>query len=187
MGKIVGVGRARGAERGSDHRARRRLTGRVLLRVPGLPNGAIIESTRAGVSAAPAHEEERERMSGLSLNLGENEMRAIVAEAIVAKLDEAARRDLIQQAVAKMLVPERQGYGSRATEQSWLHMAFENAVRNLTYEVAREYIESHPEVRQQIEDALGAALVKLTQGNRSIRAAVAESVASALESKLNDD
>lgn len=125
-------------------------------------------------------------MSGLSLNLGEEQMRAIVAEAIVAKLDDAARKQLIEDAVGKVLTPEKQGYGYGAKEQSPLEVAFQQAVRRLTFEVAEEYIASHPEIRQRIEEALGAALVKLTQQDYGIRDAIASAVSSALEKKLSE-
>lgn len=122
-------------------------------------------------------------MSGLSLNLGEDQMRAIVAEAIVSKLDDDARKSLIQQAVEKLLTPE-QTWQSHGRKQSPLEVAFESAVRSLTFDVAREYIASHPEIKEQIENVLGAALVKLTQQDGRVRDTVAAAVASALESKL---
>jgi len=120
------------------------------------------------------------------LNLNEGDLRTIVAEAIVAKLDEKSRVDLIQKAVAEMLTPKPRGYGNNPPE-SPLETAFKGAVHSMTVEVTRQYIEAHPEVKAQIEGVMIEGLQKLLQNRYEFRAAISSAVAAALEKEFRRD
>ncbi len=120
------------------------------------------------------------------LNLNEGEIRTIVAEAIVAKLDEKSRVNLIQSAVTEMLTPKQQGYSSQRQE-SPLETAFKGAVHAMTIEVTRQYIADHPEVKAQIEMVMIEGLQELLQNRYEFRKAISSAVAAALEKEFSKD
>lgn len=122
----------------------------------------------------------------MDLKIDSEAMRTVVAEAIVAKLDEQSRVDLIQQAVAKMLTPPKQQYGSSPTK-SPLEAAFEGAVLNLTVDVTKQYIEDHPEIKDKIRSVMIEGLEKLLNDRYEFRRAISEAVASALKREFSRD
>jgi hypothetical protein len=120
----------------------------------------------------------------MDLKIDSETMRTVVAEAIVAKLDEQSRVDLIQKAVAKMLTPEQRGYSSSPTK-SPLEEAFAGAVRQLTVDVTKEYIENHPEIKVQIRSVMVEGIEKLLKSRYEFRNAIASAVATTLEREFS--
>ena len=86
----------------------------------------------------------------VEINIDDDKMKGIVAEAVLQTLDAESRASLIKAAILHLLTPLAQGAYGRASP---LQEAFNRAVSSVAHDMARELVEK--------DDALMAQITKL--------------------------
>lgn len=93
----------------------------------------------------------------VQIKLGDEEMKEVIAEALLKELGTEQRDQIIATAIRE-LITIRNEYGSKISP---LQKAFNNAVEYMAETIAREQISQNAEIKQQIEALLAAAAAKL--------------------------
>jgi hypothetical protein len=97
----------------------------------------------------------------VNLSIDAEAMKNIVAETILAKFSPAQREDLLKQAVAFILTPDKTGssYSNRSYGKSPFDLALEQGAYTACCEIIREEFKK-PEMRAMLTKPLVAALQK---------------------------
>jgi len=88
----------------------------------------------------------------IKIELGDLDLEATLAAAIMHKLDDVKKDQLIETALEYILSPGRHG------EKSPLDEAFQMAVRKMTHEVVGKYISEDDRIKDVIRDAFDKVL-----------------------------
>lgn len=124
--------------------------------------------------------------ANLKLNLSADQVRDLVAEAIMARLDDTTRDGLIEQAIRHILAPVDTSYGSRV-KRSPLEEAFQSAVQSLTYRLAHEYIAENPDVQERLRAVIIGGMEKMLTDDRQIRRQVGDWLGESIKQSFKDD
>ena len=82
------------------------------------------------------------------IRLTDENLSAVLSVAVLGLLTTEMKERVISEAVAQLIKPKQSTYG--LGYQSALQEAFNHAVQNLSFNVAREYVAEHPEFRERI-------------------------------------
>jgi hypothetical protein len=119
----------------------------------------------------------------MDVKLSDDNMKDIIAKAVIDTLTPESRDELIKTAIKELLtVPNGTGYGQR---KSPLQEAFDAAVRQVAREVAREQIVGNELMASEIKGMVTEAWAKLTTDEH--RTKTVERLVDALEKGLTGD
>ncbi|CDO34649.1 hypothetical protein SPHV1_1750001 [Novosphingobium sp. KN65.2] len=118
----------------------------------------------------------------MNVNLSDDNMKDIIAKAVLDTLTPESRSELISNAIKSLLVkPTGNSYNSKTPMQD----AFDCAVRDVARAVAQEQIVGDPEIKAKITSLIADAWVNLTNAERYSK--LVENVTSAIERGLTGD
>jgi hypothetical protein len=119
----------------------------------------------------------------MDVKLNDDNMKDIIAKAVLDTLTPEARTELLSTAVKSLLtIPNSSGYGQR---KSPLQEAFNSAIQEVAHQIAREQLVGNTEVKAKIEQMIADAWAKLT--NDENYSQMVERVTSALGRGLTGD
>jgi hypothetical protein len=110
----------------------------------------------------------------MRVDLPEELIKKVAAEAILTAINQEQRDTLIRNAVAYLLTPDDKGYGRR---ESPITSAFNDGIRAVASRLAVEMFEKDETVKNRINELLTEALEKMMGENR---AKTVDRIASAL-------
>lgn len=99
----------------------------------------------------------------MNIQLDPETLKSIVAEAIMASLDDKKREALISGAISHLLTPNTERYGS---QKSPLDDAFRYAVQQVAQKIATEMIANDEVVKTKIRTLLNEAMLRVMETNR---------------------
>lgn len=94
----------------------------------------------------------------LDLKLDGDVIRKLVSEAVLRTLDDNKREILIKGAIESLLKPVGERYGATSPLQD----AFNQAIRDVARDLAREELAKDPRLKDKIRELFEAAWLKLT-------------------------
>lgn len=118
------------------------------------------------------------------LRLSEEAVANLVQKAILDSLNQEARDKLVSDAIAALLMPEKDtlGYGSK---KSLLELAFERSVGQAAYQIVSEEIVSNEDVRKKIRELVHPVVASIIAGDDSrLQDAIGQAVGSVITDRL---
>lgn len=97
--------------------------------------------------------------------MADEALKALVAEALYKHLDEKKREELIKGALASLLEEKSIGYGPRRSD---LKDAFDQAVRTIAFEVARERLREDAALKAKLSELFAQAWIKAVENSDSL-------------------
>lgn len=97
----------------------------------------------------------------MDLTLSDDQLRAIVVEALFSKLDQSAVKEMVTKALASLMQPQKDNYG-RQTSPGQLQQAVETALVKLAQKVCEEEFakeETRAKVSTLVQEAVEKTLV----------------------------
>lgn len=113
----------------------------------------------------------------MELKIDPNDMKAIVSAAILDKMSREQRDVLVQEAIASLLVPQKQDSYSRVEAKTKLQDAFSTAAYTVTVEIVREHLRTDEAFRGAVTTMVTRGILSLLD-NESDSAKLSGSVAS---------
>jgi hypothetical protein len=123
-------------------------------------------------------------MAGISID--DKTVQSLVSKAIVDELGKEGRDLLITQALETLIKPNVNAYG-REEGPPPINRAFEQAVQQASWEVAREVVKEHEELRAKLRELVGDVILDLLGGEEyssSARTAIAQGFVKAVSDWL---
>ena len=124
----------------------------------------------------------------LKIDLGEEEVRSLVAEGILAILTDEKREELIRGAIAHLLedsVERRKLDGSYNKEKvSRFRLAWERAAEDEMHKVIRDQIKGSKEIQDKFKELFNRAMVKFFMDHDKVEK-VASSMAESFAKQFN--
>lgn len=118
----------------------------------------------------------------MDVRLSDDNMKDIIAKAVLDSLTPESRSELITNAIKGLLkTPTGSGYDKKSPLQE----AFDWAVRNVAEEVAKEQIKGDPEIRATINKLITDSWTKLVDDENYSK--LVDRVSSAIERGLTGD
>jgi hypothetical protein len=122
------------------------------------------------------------RRKAMDVRLDDNNMKDIIAKAVLDTLTPEARAELLSNAVKSLLsIPTGNSYDRKSPLQS----AFDSAIREVAGQIAREQIVGNTEIKAKIEQMIADAWAKLV--NDENYSNMVEKVAGAIERGITGD
>jgi len=118
----------------------------------------------------------------MDLKLNQDQLSQIIAGAILSQITDEMRADIIKQAIVHLTTPVKDQYG-RASSETSLQRAFNLACDRVAYDVANDYVATHPEFRAAMTKAMEYAAAEALANIDEVREKLAESVVQALWQK----
>lgn len=94
----------------------------------------------------------------MRLELNDDQMRAVMAKAILDTVTPEKRDELMTKAIAFLMIPEKSGYGQQASP---MDRAFQEAARTVAEKLAREALASDTRFAEQINKLFEDVAAKL--------------------------
>lgn len=117
----------------------------------------------------------------MDMKLSDDNMKDIIAKAVIDTLTPAKREELIMNAVKGLLTVQA---GGSYNNKSPLQLAFDSAVREVTHDIARQSIIGNVEIKAKITAMIAEAWEKLVNDENYSK--IVEKVTSALERGLTE-
>lgn len=97
----------------------------------------------------------------MSMQITDEQVRAIVAKSILDALPEAQRAEMLQKAIASILTPAKESYSyGRNQPRSVLEEQFQSATAEQVREIVRELVSADDGLKGRIREVVTAAVTK---------------------------
>jgi hypothetical protein len=122
----------------------------------------------------------------LSVNIGDENLKKLISEAVLQAIGPEARDALIKEALEKLVMPTEleQRYGVPKKGPSVIERSFSHAVSSVGSDVVHELVKNDPEIRKLVEtlvrDTLLAFLKREDAGDR-VATAIWEGIEKAMD------
>jgi len=93
----------------------------------------------------------------IKIELPQEHLEALVQQWVLQQLDDGKREEIITQAIAHLMAPQKDRYGS-ARNITPLQEAFNLAISQAVHRIAREMIDNNEEVQNKMRLEMGKAI-----------------------------
>ena len=114
----------------------------------------------------------------MNIDITDANLKAIVAEAILANISGEKRDAVMKEAIAFLLVPEKNDYGS-VRRPAPIEQAFRDAAAQIAKEEARKMLDSNSEFQTKLKELLVEGVAAMFEGGR--REKTVKTISDALE------
>lgn len=110
----------------------------------------------------------------MNIQFDNDQLKAVISEAILRNFDEQKRDALIQGAITHLLTPERPGYGGKA--ESPIERAFRDALRWQAEALARDMISNDETIKAKLKGLIVDAMERVFANPDGLTKRIADAV-----------